>query len=129
MILLSASGSVQSAFQLIGVLLIFVFVLVITYFTTRFIAGYQKVQSQGRNLKVVETLRLVNNKYLQIVKAGEKYLVIAIGKDEVRLLATLSEDELNTYEPPAPSNGNGSFQDNFRAALGKWKDYLPKRRD
>ena len=126
MILLSTRGSVQSAFQLVGVLLIFVFVLVITYFTTRFIAGYQKVQSQGRNLKAVETLRLVNNKYLQIVKAGGKYLVIAIGKDEVRLLATLTEDELVQYEPPA-APVTTTFQESFREALGKWKDHFPKK--
>lgn len=124
--ILSVSGSVQSALQLIGVLLIFVFVLVITWLTTRFIAGYQKVQTQGRNLTIKETLRLTNNKYLQIIKAGDKYLVIAVGKDEIRLLATLTEDELEEDAPPVTTGTQ--FQDTFREALGKFKDYLPKKR-
>ncbi len=62
MILLAGSRSLSSAMQLIGVLLIFIFVLVITWLATRFIAGYQKVQTQGKNLKIIETQRLYNNK-------------------------------------------------------------------
>lgn len=124
MVLLHSASSAQSAVQLIGVLLIFLFVLFITWLTTRFIAGYQKVQTTGKNLKLVETLRLTNNKYLQIVQAGEKYLVLAIGKDEVRLLTTLAEDELLPAEELV--SAGGQFQDAFKEALGKFKDYLPK---
>ena len=47
MILLSSS--LNSFIQLLGVLLIFLFVLVITYFTTKWIGGYQKVQMSGRS--------------------------------------------------------------------------------
>lgn len=123
---LSTMSSVQSFFQLIGVLLIFIFVLIATWFATRFIAGYQKVQTQGKNLKVVETLRLTNNKYVQVIQAGEKYLVIAVGKDEVRLLTTLTAEELTEWE--SPETTGVPFQDAMKEALGKFKDYLPKKR-
>ena len=46
------------------------------------------------NLEVIETCRITSNKYLQIVRAGTKYLLIAIGKDEVHMLTELSEEEL-----------------------------------
>lgn len=126
MILLAGSRSLSSAMQLIGVLLIFIFVLVITWLATRFIAGYQKVQTQGKNLKIIETQRLYNNKFLHIVKAGEKYLVIAVGKEEIRLLATLTEEELLDPEdsPPAVKE---QFQDALREAIGKMKDRFPKK--
>ena len=52
MILLSSS--LNSFIQLLGVLLIFLFVLVITYFTTKWIGGYQKVQMSGRSFQVVD---------------------------------------------------------------------------
>ena len=55
MILLSSS--LNSFIQLLGVLLIFLFVLVITYFTTKWIGGYQKVQMSGRSFQVVDTIR------------------------------------------------------------------------
>lgn len=55
MILLSSS--LNSFIQLLGVLLIFLFVLVITYFTIKWIGGYQKVQMSGRSFQVVDTIR------------------------------------------------------------------------
>ena len=127
MILLAGRSSLSSALQLIGVLLIFVFVLFITWMTTKFIAGYQKVQTQGRNLKILETQRLMNNKYLSIIKAGDKYLVIAVGKDEVRLLTVLTEDELVSGEEYTPAV-KGQFQDALKEAFGKFKDSFPKKR-
>ncbi len=126
MILLAGRSSLSSALQLIGVLLIFVFVLVITWMTTKFIAGYQKVQTQGRNLKIIETQRLMNNKYLSIIKAGDKYLVVAIGKDEVRLLTVLTEEELVSGEEYTPAV-KGQFQDALKEAFGKFKDSFPKK--
>ena len=75
--------------EILSLLLILVFVLSLTYFVTRWVAVYQKGQVKGRNLQVVETLRITNNKFIQIVKAGDEYLVIAIGKDEVHLLTRL----------------------------------------
>lgn len=88
------SSTLDSVFDLLTVLFIFVVVIILTYYTTRFIAGYQKNKSAGRNLEVLESYRVTSNKYLQIVRAGKKYLVIGIGKDEIHVLAELSEDEL-----------------------------------
>lgn len=126
MILLAGNRSLSSGMQLVGVLLIFAFVLFITWFVTKFIAGYQKVQIQGRNLKIIETQRLLNNKYLSIVKAGEKYLVIAVGKDEVRLLTVLTEEELVSGGEYTPAV-KGQFQDALREAFGNLKDRFPKK--
>ena len=47
------------------------------------------------NLKVLETIRIANGKFLQLVKAGEQYFVIAVGKDEVTKIAELTEDQLS----------------------------------
>ena len=92
--LLTMTGRIDSYLQFITVLILFVFVLLITYWTTRWIANYQKGKAGAGNLEVIETCRISPNKYVQILRAGEKYLVIAVGKDEVHMLAELSEDEL-----------------------------------
>ena len=42
---------------------------------------------------VLETIRIANGKFLQLVKAGEQYFVIAVGKDEVTKIAELTEDK------------------------------------
>lgn len=96
MILLSSSFN--SFIQLAGVLIIFLFVLAITYFTTKWIGGYQKLQMSGHRFRVLDTIRIANNKYVQILKLGDIYLVIAVGKDEVTMLAKLTEDEIDLTE-------------------------------
>ena len=65
MILLSSTG--ENIFQLIIVLFCFLIVLALTYYVTRWIAGYQKSQSISKNLSVVETLKLTTNKYIQLI--------------------------------------------------------------
>ena len=81
MILLSSA--LGSFIQLLGVLIIFLFVLAITYFTTKWIGNYQKTNFANKNLQIVESIRVGNNKFIAIVKAGEVYLVVAVGKDDV----------------------------------------------
>lgn len=90
--------SISSIAQLFTVLIIFFLVLAATYYVTKWIARYQKNSSFTSNMEIVETSRISTNKYLQIIRVTNKYLVIAVCKDTVTLLKELSEDE---YEPPA----------------------------
>lgn len=92
--LLSVTTRIDSYLQFMTVLILFVFVLVITYFVTKWIARYQQGRAGDGNLEVIETCKLTSNKYVQIVRAGEKYLVIAVGKDEVHILSEVSENQL-----------------------------------
>ena len=94
MILSVYSGADQIA-HLIEVILLFAVVLVATYYTTRFIAGYEKGKLSAGNLKIIDTMRLSQNKILQIIRVGDKYLAIAVCKDSVTVLCELSEDEIN----------------------------------
>ena len=74
MIILTASGSLESFVQFITILLLFLFVLVITYVVTRWVSGIQKIQMTGKNMELVETMRISNSKYLQIVRTGFIYI-------------------------------------------------------
>lgn len=88
--LLTGVGVMDGYLQFMTVLLLFLFVLAVTYVATRWIAGYQKGKSAGSNIELIETARIAPNKYLQLVRAGSKYLLIAVGKDEIHMLAELS---------------------------------------
>lgn len=87
-------SSLDSFVQLITVLIIFIFVLILTYFTTRWMAGIQKGRSVNKNLRIVETIHVGNNKMISIIETGKKYIVVSIGKDEVNYLTELSTDDL-----------------------------------
>ena len=92
------SDRTDSYVQFMTVLLLFVFVLAITAFVTRWIGGYQKSRSVGANMELVESLRLSNNKYVQIVRIGRKYLAVAVCKDTVTMLSEIPEEDLNFPE-------------------------------
>lgn len=81
--------------QLITVLVVFVLVLAVTALTTRWIANYQKKQGLNRNIEVVETARLGSNKWIQIVRVGDIYKVIAVCKDSVTMLGEIPREQLN----------------------------------
>ena len=132
MILLSSS--LNSFIQLLGVLLIFLFVLVITYFTTKWIGGYQKVQMSGRSFQVVDTIRIANNKLVQVIKMGDVYLVIAVAKDNVTMLAKLTEEEMGLTEAEicngkTPGQNGEKGQMTFQETLEKLKEHFPKKQD
>ena len=88
------TGRVDSAAQFITVLFLFVIVLIITAVTTRWIAGYQKQQNLNSNIEVIDTQRVANGKYIQIVRVGEKYIAIAVCKDTVAMLTEVQKEQL-----------------------------------
>lgn len=96
---LTVSAAVNSIAQFATVLLIFLFVLVITYFTTRYIASIEKKRMVTGNMELLDALRISNNKYLQIVKVGSKYLCLAVCKDTVTMLVELEQEDIKEIEP------------------------------
>ena len=88
------TGSVNSYAQFITVLIIFVVVLAITAWITRFIASYQKQMGAGSNVEVVEATRIDSGKCIQIVRIGEKYFALAVCKDTVTSLGEIPKEQI-----------------------------------
>ncbi len=112
--ILAATDRAESITQFLTVILVFVLVLVLTYLTTRFVGSYQKSRALTRNFEVIETYRITNGKYLQIVKVGKKYVVIGIGKNDITNICELSEDDIKSV----PEQSVQGFE-SFRAILEK----------
>ena len=119
-VVLTAGFRTGSIAQLFTVLLIFVFVLIITAYTTKFVGGYQKMQGRNHNLEIIETVRISNTKCLQIVRAANKYIVIGVGKNEVTMLTELDESELIDFTADVSSNKE-SFTDIILKAKNKFR--------
>ncbi len=92
--LLTGTSRIDSAAQFATVLLAFIFVLAITIVATRIVGNYQKKQSFSNNFEIIEGFRIANNKYLELIRIGRRYYVLAIGKDEVSLISEIDEEEL-----------------------------------
>lgn len=128
------TSSWNSFIQLLSVLVIFVFVLVITYFATKWIGGFQKLQMTGRSVQIIDTVRIAGNKYIQILKLGNVFLVIAVGKDEVTMLAKLSGEELGLTEEQLKDEVRSSMfakgaQESFQETLDKIRERFSKKQD
>ena len=131
MILLSSA--LGSFIQLLGVLIIFSSLCwrsPISQQSGSVIIRKQILQT--KSLQIVESIRVGNNKFIAIVKAGEVYLVVAVGKDDVTLLTQLTEEQLS--EVPDLSAAQNRFpmdgkaaQENFREVLNRVKEHFPKK--
>lgn len=102
--------TVQSLFELLGLILIFIIVLVVCYFTTRFVAGKQMVQKKVGNFEIIETFAISQNKYLQLIRMGNKYVVISVAKDSVTYITELDESEICRIQKSTSLSGK-SFKE------------------
>ncbi|MBP5383827.1 MAG: flagellar biosynthetic protein FliO [Lachnospiraceae bacterium] len=106
--------------QFLTALLVFVFVVALTYFTVRWVGAFQKMQPGNRNFEVIETSKVTNNKYLQIIKVGSRYFLIGIGKEDITYLTELNADDLDL-------SVKAGIQDNFSRLYQKAKERISKR--
>ena len=113
-------GGANSFVQFLTALLVFVFVVALTYFTVRWVGALQKIQPGNKNFEVIETCKVTPNKYLQIVKVGSRYFLIGIGKDNIEYFTELQENDLDL-------SPNTTMQDGFQQFYQKAKDRLKKR--
>lgn len=95
--------------QFCTVVFLFLLVLFLTYFVTKWIAGYQKSKTVGTNIEIVETYRISGTKYVQILRIGERYVAVAVCKDTVTKLTDLAADEIHSQGHLEKSNK--SFQE------------------
>ncbi len=108
--LVGLTPELESVIQLLVALIVFVIVIVLTGITTKWIGGYQKTKFSNKNMQPIESLKVGNNKFIQLVKVGEVYLVLGVGKDEISSIAKLTKEELPEVMEETFEN-NRSFQD------------------
>lgn len=121
-LLFSDTSRIDSVVQFMTVLIIFVLVLVLTYGVTRWVGKYQQGHMYNKNIQVVETFKVTNNKYIQIIKVTQSYLVIAICKDSITVLTKLDEEEINQLQVTGVES-----TDSFQNILNKVKKMKSKK--
>ncbi len=115
---LSSTGG--NVFQLIVVIAIFIGVLVLAYYATRWIASYQHAMSTGKNFEVIEIQKVAGNHYVMLLRAGSgRFFVVGIGKEEMTMLGELSADEVvlseDADERQKTSKSFSEILDRFRS--------------
>ncbi len=99
----------DSFVQFITVLLIFVFVLAITYLVTRWIGGFNRRQSISGNIEVIESARIAPNIFVEIVRIGKRYVALSVSKDSSAYICDVPEEDIVLREDG--SVGGVNFSD------------------
>ena len=111
--------------RFLTLLVIFLLVLGVTFYTTKFIARTQQGRIHSTNMEIMETMPVANGKYLQIVRIGGKYVVLAIAKDSLTKITELAEGEYVPSEKPQ----TGSFGDLIKKFAKPDGDAAPAKTD
>lgn len=98
-LLLTTTSGAKAVLQILSLLLIFIFVVVLAYFGTKFVAKYQSNGlRKNSNIQIVESFRVANNKYIALVKICDDYYALSIGKDEMHFIDKLDPQKVVSYK-------------------------------
>ena len=98
-----STSFLEMAFQLIFIIFIFVVVVFLAYYSTKFIAGAKIKTMSKNNMKVIETIS-IGLHHIHIVKVNKQYFLISSSKEGIRMLSEINGDDLiiqdNTNQLP-----------------------------
>ncbi|MBO5551745.1 MAG: flagellar biosynthetic protein FliO [Lachnospiraceae bacterium] len=106
--------------QLITVLVIFILVLFVTYFTTRFVGGFARNKVAKGNIEIIDSAKVAPSKYIAIVRIASKYAAVGIGRDEITYLCDVPEDTIAERSQGTVMNYDfKELMEKARARIGK----------
>lgn len=121
MILQGSTRDISSALSVISLILIFIFIVVLAYFTTRFIARYQSNSINTKsNMRVIESIRVSNNKFIAIIEVCNSFYIIGVGKDEITLIDKLDPEDADLIKNSQMSDSGKKID--FKEILSQIKN-------
>lgn len=112
--LLTKFSATASVFKLIFYMLVFVGILFIAYYFTKWYANSGLVKKSSGNISIIETYQIAPGRVIYLVKIGEKYVSFVTSKEQVEFLTELKKEELSIVENlqmQKMQNPNVSFLD------------------
>ena len=58
-------------------------------------ANYQKGTSTSKNIEIIDTCKISTNKYIQIVRIGDRHVALGITNDQITNLGDVNGDSLS----------------------------------
>ncbi len=85
---------VENALKLITVAIIFVIVLALTHFTTKWIGNYQKNKVTNGNIEVLEAASITNGKTICIVRIADEYYALGLSKETISVISKVDKEKM-----------------------------------
>lgn len=93
---------------MIRIIFIFLFVIATAYYMTKLIAKKGDVFARNKNIKIIEKMSFGMDKAIYILRIGESYYIVSVGKNNIELLDKMSKEDLH-FEPKDEYNKNEPF--------------------
>lgn len=121
----------QQFLDALGLIIVFGSVLFLAYVTTKFVGKSAARKMKGKNLEVVETLRLAVDKQLYIVRAGDKYMVLSSAGKNIQFISDIDMDTNSLSEETEVSEAGisefKSLLDKYISTVKPQKSILPNK--
>lgn len=115
------SSGLYSVWDVISLILIFIFVILLAYFATRFVAKYQSnMLNNKNNIRIIESFRIDSTRLILIVMIAKDYYALAYTKDSVTVIDKLNPDEINNLMADNTSKSDSKLD--FKAILSQVKN-------
>ena len=106
--------------SIITLLLVFVLVIVMAYFATKFVAKYQGGAINNKNnIRVIESFRIDGNKVIAIIKIAQNYYAVALGKETVTFIDKLNPEDITNIDGYTSTDGT---KIDFKSILSQVKN-------
>lgn len=92
----------EMAFQLIFLIFVFVVIIFLAYYSTKFIAGSKIKNMSKNNIKVIETISIGFN-HIHIIQVNKQYFLISSSKEGIRMLSEINGDDLIINQDNVPT--------------------------
>lgn len=103
--------------SLLIALLGFILIIYLAYFATKKMGKRMSIRGVGnKNIKILESVAIGQNKSIAIIEAAGKVLLIGITQNEITLICELDENMIDKSEDEK-SVGGMDFSKAFKAAL------------
>lgn len=103
-------STLASFFKLLLCLIVFILILAASYYFTKWYANSGFIRSQSQNIQMVESFSMGPGKQICILRIGEKYIAVALCKEQITFLTQLDEEELSLT---VPETSDASFREIF----------------
>jgi len=102
--------------QFLLLLILFIGIVFGAYYVTKWIGMAQFRKYQGKNIRVVESIGIGQQKALQLIQVGTKFFLIGTTKDRIIFMTEIDQ---TTLEFPTEEDQYSSFQSYLNQWLSK----------
>lgn len=120
MSMLAATG-LTSFLRFLSLIFVFIVVLAVTYYVTRWVGNFQKERYTKGNIQIIEARQIGQNKFIYVAKIGNDYFALSSGKENFSVIGKIDEAGLTLPEESKESDTN-KLHEPFLAVLQKVKN-------